>query len=350
MSPRRRWTLALGLALAGCGSPEVSAPTAAAPARRATYDETPDGREVVARVDGVPIYADCVATQARGSALPEAEARAAALKECVAFELLAQESRRRLPEQREAVEVQTREAVRALIDREFTPTFDGPEDVPAADIDRLWPKLEPYYNHPELRSIYYCRVRVSKKEPRGGPKDLARRAFAEEVRASLIARKAVGKKSLFAACAAAAGKRRLEISKKVIRVGEKDPAYDPTFVDAVFAMKGVGDVSPPIRTPWGWDVMLLTRVEPAQSKDRVAADPDIRNLLFYDLDFDGYRVNQFLAWANQFGQDSKVQLFPERIPLDDGLGGVAPGGAGGGDGEATDGEVTDDEAARPEPP
>jgi hypothetical protein len=347
MRARLTYGAALALALAGCGSPEVAAPTASAPARRASYDEHADGREVVATVDGAPIYADCVATQARGLALPEAEARAAALKQCVAFELLARESRRRLPEQPEAVEVQTREAIRALIDREFTPTFDGPEDIPTADLDRFWPKLRGFYNHPELRTIYYCRVRVSKKEPRGGPKDLERKAFAEEVRASLIARKAASQRSLFAACAAAAGKRKLEITKKPLRIGEQDPAYDKTLVDAVFAMKGVvGDVSPPIRTPWGWDVLLLTRIEPPVSKDRVAAEPEIRDLLFYDPEFDGYRVNQFLAWADRIGRGTKVELYPERIPVGDalGVGESAPG-------EATEpgaaAEPVDDDGERP---
>ena len=82
----------IGSAAGGCGSSGSSGagPTAAAPSLIATPPLTTDDAPV-ARVNGRTVWASCVAAQAGAiTAGSEAERRAAALDQCIAFELLAQ--------------------------------------------------------------------------------------------------------------------------------------------------------------------------------------------------------------------------------------------------------------------
>jgi hypothetical protein len=303
-------------ALAACGG-ETAGPARPAATRGTAapaFDETPGGRVVVATVDGAPIYADCVATQARGLAGPEDEVRRRALDECVGFELLAREARRRgLDRDPDAIEAQKREAVRALIDREFAPTMDGPDDIRRSDLEKIWPKVKHYYDHDELRATYQCRVEVGKKQPRGGPADLEAEAFAKEVHAALIAQPIRTGQELYEACTRAAGDRKLAIARKPYRFREHGNV-DPTYAAATFALKRAGDVTPPIRTKWGWDLIWLSEITPALHQDLAAAEPSLRDTFFYDVDFDRYRQAQFLTWAKQIGGTPRVQVFPERIP------------------------------------
>lgn len=315
---RKALAILLGLGAVpagGCGSArEAPRPTPTPAARAVSFDESAGGRDVVARVDGVPIYADCVATQAAGSTLDDDAARQAALDDCVAFELLAQEARRRgLADGPEVAEAQTREAVRVLVEREFLPTLDAADDIPLSEMQRMWPRLERFYNHPELRAVYYCRAPVSKKLPRGGPDDQAAEAFAHELYRALTARPLATGRDVYLACAAVGGERKLEISKKPTRFRLKGN-IDKTFATAAFSLAEVGQVSEPIRTPWGWDVLYLSEVTPPVELGFAEAVPLIRETLFYDVDFDGYRQSRFLAWAGPLGKGLRIAAFPERVP------------------------------------
>jgi hypothetical protein len=79
-------------------------------------------------------------------------------------------------------------------------------------------------------------------------------------------------------------------------------------------LTAVGEVAAPVRTPWGWDVIYLAQVTPAVAKSLAEAEPELRDLLFYGADFDGYRQTKFLAWASGFGKGSRIEVFAARIP------------------------------------
>jgi hypothetical protein len=321
-------TAAAGLALvalAACGSTgdPPARSTAAGPAPLATYDERADDRLVVARVDGVPVYGDCVAAQAAGLPLGDDAARAAALEQCVAFELLAQEARRRgLLSDRDAVEAQRREAVRALIATDFGPTLDRPEDIGDDELRRLWPQLKRFYDRPEVRAALYCRARVGRKHKRGGPEDQAARALGEELAAGLRRARPASAAEFTRSCRELAGPRPVEASDRPYRFANQGDV-DRVFGEAAFSLGGAGEMAGPVRTYYGWDIIYLTDVEPAVRRSLEQAADEIRDLLFYDEDFDGYRQSRFLAWAARLAQGARVEVFAARIPPptdDDALG------------------------------
>ena len=86
-----RAVAAIVVAALGCGSPEAPPAAIDRPTPTATYDEDAADREIVARVNGVPVFADCVARQSAAHPPGSDDAvRQAALADCVDFELLAQ--------------------------------------------------------------------------------------------------------------------------------------------------------------------------------------------------------------------------------------------------------------------
>jgi hypothetical protein len=315
MTPAARSSLVV-LLVAACGSTGDRPPADVVRAvPQVSYDEDPAGREVVARVDDVPIYADCVARQmsvdpARGSS---ASALQAALDDCVAFELLAQEARRRgLTSDPDAVMTQRREAVRALIDRVFTPLFDSPDDVPRADIERFWPRLQRYFNHTELRSALHCRFKLKRGTVRNGPEDLEAKRLAGELYPKVAGRK-VDLAELIQLCGEATATHAMLVPEKPFTF-EHGGNVDRAYADAVFAVPAAGRVTPPVRTAWGWDLILVTEIAPAVNKSFAEAVPELQQMFFYDPDFEGYRENHFLLWAARFGKGVAVEVHPERIP------------------------------------
>jgi hypothetical protein len=211
---------------------------------------------VVARVDGHPIYASCVAAQA---AHDRVDARAA-LRECIDFELLARAAAARgLAADAEVDDARRAAMVNRLVERdyedhEFTPADFGP----------LWPqivrKLGPRVDHPEYRASAYVRVPVAHD---GGSADAAARAVADQIAAAAGSASGlfpVDLVELATPIAAAAG----------AKLDHDDvPAYaaiglDKSYADALFAIPDVGrTTSKAAKTKWGWDVILFTADVPA---------------------------------------------------------------------------------------
>jgi hypothetical protein len=61
----------------------------------------------------------------------------------------------------------------------------------------------------------------------------------------------------------------------------------------VFALSRIGDVSDPVRTPWGWDVIVLFSIRPERRATREEAFDEIRQNIF-----DTSRRAAFLRWAD----------------------------------------------------
>src|SRR5258705_7581773 len=100
---------------------------------------------------------------------------------------------------------------------------------------------------------------------------------------------------------------------------------DPTFAAATFALPTIGAVSSPMRTPWGWDLILLTDIIPAQTMTR---DELVAKL------FPGLRRGYFdQVWAAQLEKGHAISenadLLEEEDEEDNGSG-AGSGSAGGG--------------------
>lgn len=304
-------------ALAACGQGKRDEPAPARVAPAVATSAHAAGREVVARVDGEPIYADCVTTQAAAHGLD----RAAALAECVDFELLAQEARRRgLATDADVLAARRTEMVRALVEADYAPTLDDPSDVPEADVRWLWEtQLERRYNRPERRRATYCRVPVDKVAAAGGPEDRAARALSGSLHDALGSMRDHDAARFAALCWMAAGGRVVSTTARqtnpFLRSGRHEGgSYAQAFADAAFSISEVGQISAPTRTSWGWDVVLLTELLPAEAKTLAEAEPEIRDGLVHRVETEPYRRKRFEAWIQGVLAGHAIQLFPDNIP------------------------------------
>jgi len=257
------------------------------------------GDAIVATVDGRPVWGSCVAAQlARGG-----RSRRAALDECIDFELLAQAAEARgLSRDPEVGEARRRALAGRLVEIGFETRYRTPADLRAA-VDRA---IEPYagqLDQPELRASTFARVEV----PAGAPPeaDAAARALADRIAGALA-----GETGLFpihlreAADRIAAGSGQ-RVTHGDFRAAARE-ALVPPYAAALFSIPEVGRIAAPVRTAWGWDVILLTRlVETAvHTRDEVAAK------LFPDV-----RRQQFARWVDELASAAgiRVEIDPPRV-------------------------------------
>lgn len=252
----RRGLLA-AMVLAACGgSGGGGAP--AAPAGPPDLTARPAGPDdlVVARVDGRPVYASCVAAQARGRHVD----RATALADCVDLELLAGAAMARGLDRDPAVAAAGREAAATrLIDREFSGRYRTWNDLPAGYRDPLLAKNRDRMVRPESRASWLGRVKVSKAEAGTARDQLAERAIRAawdqpHDRAHLFSTdldRAVH-------AAAAAVDPTLQVEVAAAPPTARDFGAQKDYREALFTIGAIGMISAPTRTPWGWDLILFT--------------------------------------------------------------------------------------------
>jgi len=294
----------LAVAALGCG--ERAAPAPPAPPAEVALRAEPAGRAVVATVDGEPVYDDCVARQAAAHGI----GARAALEQCIDFELLAQEAARRgLAADPEALHVRTTEMVRALVMTDYGTTMDEPSDIPAADLRALWDqKIQHLYNKPERRRATYCRVPIAEKR-RGTPADGEARALAARVHRAMG--RSIDAERFAATCASASG-GRAELPPKPLKPFASDGRYAggrnvPEFTAAAFSVPA-GRPADPIRTRWGWDIVLWDAVVP-----EVHATPaEIAEQALPEI-----KRAYFPQWVNLVAKSlgAKIQVVDKNIPL-----------------------------------
>lgn len=301
MSTTRPPCFALGLAIAaggalcssgacsgaGSGPAPVVAPSVIATPRLTTDDAA------VARVNGRTVWASCVAVQAAAglaagtAARTEADRRAAALDQCIAFELLAQAAEARgtagAPEVAEAARAAE---VNRLVETDFEQRYRTPADL-APQIDALVKANEARMHIPQLRASAYARFVV----PPHAPAETEARAHAL---ADRLATELAGQTGLYGVHLVEAARRIDDGSGIELATEDVKPSYQDRLVDAygaaLYAIPAVGRTSPALRTPWGWDVVLWTGGIEARdrSRDEVVAE------IFPEL-----RRRQFVSWVNQ---------------------------------------------------
>lgn len=299
-----RWRHSLLAAVAafaaGCGSSNKQPPEPVDRVGDLSVDASKAGA-VVARVNGVPVYADCVAAQVEND---RAKTKQDALQQCIDFELLAQEAvRRGFVTGRDLVEVRKREAVRAFIETDFAPSFDSPEDVPEEDLRRAYERAKPRYVHPELRRVTYVRAMYPKNTPPGTPEDLAARHMINEVYQALKGPRVFAWRlprydlelDQLRFLARRATDNRIGIPEQADFTFKRWGPVHESFRKPSFEIPRPGMISPPVRTPWGWDIILLLDIIPPKNETFEEAKPDLQKFLFANA-----RGRAFLRWAEQF--------------------------------------------------
>ena len=311
---RRAGLAVLALAAAACGRSERAEPPPTATEGSAVLSAEPAGRSVVATVNGEPVYDDCVARQAEAHGV---DARAA-LDECVDFELLAQEAARRgLAADPDVALVGRTEMVRALVGADYVSTMDEPSDIPDAELRALWDrKLRHLYNKPERRRATYCRVPIGAKQ-RGTPADAEARALAARIHRAM-GRSIDGER--FAATCTSAGAGKTELPEKALKPFAANGQFAggrnvPEFTAAAFSVPA-GRPAEPVRTRWGWDIVLPIEVLPAASRTLEDAEAEIREKLLRSPETAEYRVGKFAEWVRARLDGAHIELHPDALRAD----------------------------------
>jgi hypothetical protein len=250
---------ALAVLLAGCGSSTPATAPVGPPASIVATDPTP----VVAHVNGRPVYASCVEAQGTAHHL----AARAALDECIAFELMAQEADRRgLARDHEVVLATKRALVSRVLQLEFE---DGLQD-PAAFGD-AWPQFLKKYDwhvrHGEYRASAYVRIPVAA----GAPPDADAKAheLADRIATTLAPERGLLGDHLRAIAENITGPLTRPCAKETtVPCWDSLDAYrvdglEAAYGQALFAIREPGRATGAVRTEWGWDVIVWTEDVPA---------------------------------------------------------------------------------------
>jgi hypothetical protein len=287
--------------LAACGG--SSAPPPAPPAAViATPRLTADDVEV-ARVNGRPVWASCVAAQARATAAASSTAsgttdqqRAGALDQCIAFELLAQAAEARgLADTREVAEATRAAAVNRLVATEFEQRYRTPDDL-KKPIDLLIARNERRMHIAPQRSSAYARFIA----PKDAPPELDARAhaLADRLAAELAGETGLYGTHLADAAARVAAGSDLKLETSDVKPTRRDDLVEP-YAQALYAIPEVGRIAPAVRTPWGWDVVLWTGGIEARELSRAELVAEL---------FPEMRRRQFQLWVTQLGKQLGVHI------------------------------------------
>jgi hypothetical protein len=279
--------------LAACGGSSGPTPTPpAAPIVIAMPRLTAEDLEV-ANVNGRPVWASCVAAQARAittaSRTPD-QRRHAALDQCIAFELLAQAAEARgLAAAREVADAVRAASVNRLVATGFEQRYRTPADL-AQPIDLVISRNAWRMHIVQLRSSTFARFVV----PKDAPPALESRAhaLADRLAAELAGETGLYNVHLTDTARRIAAGSDIKLDTSDVKPTHQDDLVAP-YAAALYAIPEVGRITPAVRTPWGWDVVLWTGgVEPKEtSREAFAAE------LFPEV-----RRRQFQLWVTQLGK------------------------------------------------
>jgi parvulin-like peptidyl-prolyl cis-trans isomerase-like protein len=300
----RRFIVLIFLAACGSRREHVVAPAPVEEHFQGPFSPPPArDAEVVARVNDEAIYAADVERQARGRGQTPAQAVA----ELIDAELLAQEARRRgLADSPEAILARKQERVRLLVKREFEPSFAGPRDVPAEEVEAALrdPRNRGRFDHPEYHTVVFARADVP---PAASPEveAQARRAAEALWLAATVSRPRDDEQ--FAQLAMGV-ERTLGVGlpRQIYSTTEHHGPAVPDFAAAAFTVHEVGDVSRPLRTKWGWDVLFLSAIIPERHATAAEADAELRH-----VGFEPSRRAGFLRWADGYVRRHQVVRFDD---------------------------------------
>jgi hypothetical protein len=237
------------------------------------------GDVIVAKVAGRPVFGSCVAGQLeRGT-----PTREQALRECVDFELLAQEAERHgFATNPDVVEATRTALVGRLCDR-FEARYPDPASL-HDEIKKEFDKTDPdSLTRPEFRLSW-----TAVFTPDGDGPDADRRAheLADKVDASLTTQAGLFHQQLEEASHAFPANGVKIAIQQVKPMTKDDPRFETAYREALFAIPEIGRVSPVFHTRYGYHIVLLQEIFPAKTLDFATSEP----LIFAQLRRDKFQA------------------------------------------------------------
>jgi peptidyl-prolyl cis-trans isomerase C len=256
--------------------------------------------DVVARIDGEEITVSDL--QKRLDALdPYSRARFSApeqkrkfLENLVRFEVLAAEAEKRGYDKDPDVQrVLKNQMIDVFLRKELDEKLKG-ETIADADVDRYYADHEAQFKQPE-------QVRVSQILVKD-------RAKADKVAAE--ARAAGGSDKGFRDLVTkySEDEDSKPLGGDLTFFDRKTTQYPPALVEAAFALKEVGDLSPPVQTPKGFHVLKLTQRRQGFTRPVEGAAPEIKRLILRDR-----RAKKMEEMVVQMREKLKVQIFEDQL-------------------------------------
>ena len=247
------------------------------------------GDVVVAQVNGRPVWGSCVTAQSKG------KAKQAALDECVAFELLAQAAEQRgLQTDPEVVDATRTALVNRVVEVGFEDRFKSPADMAdilAKHVERNKDKLA----RPELRASIYARLPDQTAEPPAKLVELAAK-LRDETGLMAPQFKAIANEVF----------GDVKYQSEDVGLFPKANLVDE-YANALFDIKEIGRIYPkPVRSKFGWDVILMTNMLPAKTYTREEAAAEA---------FPEVRTAYFNAWVDQVARSLGVKIDIDRKQL-----------------------------------
>jgi peptidyl-prolyl cis-trans isomerase C len=256
--------------------------------------------EVVATVDGRPIRAGEIATQARAAGTSAKQA----LEDLVRAEVLVGEAAKKHLERDPEVQLAVRQtATRRLLDTTFEKEVT-PAQLPERAFRRGYNSERNMFDHSEYVDTWHILVPAADKAP-AAEKEAAR-AVAEQ-----IAKKAHGIASADAFQALANEVKPPE--GKTLKVERIITARDGWVLTsysypAFDQLKKPGDTSNVIETSYGYHVIYLNRRIPPRHATLEEAKPELTQRLFPP-----YQREEFQRYLTQAMQKHHVEIHPERV-------------------------------------
>jgi peptidyl-prolyl cis-trans isomerase C len=289
----RRFVLAGLTVLAACTRAPAPSPSVA-PMVAASDDD------VVATVDGRPIFARDVARQMRARGVD----RRAALEDLVRAEALAGEAARRGLDQDLDVQLETKGA---LVRRYLQTTFERevtPADVPAELVRKAYNRNQPYLNHDTYIDVWHLLVAVDEK----APPELKQQARALALEVAARARTVHSLDEFKALKHAFTWQGRPLALDEVIT--ERDGWTQRSFSYAAFdQLHKPGDTSSVVETTFGYHVLYLVGFKPPEHVPIADAEPRLRLGLFPQV-----QKQKFDELLEEITPHHQLELHPERLP------------------------------------
>ena len=254
-----RHTISISLAalalLSGCERDGTSTRASQVPAH--------DVEEVVARVGGRPIGASDVAARMQQVGMgPEA-----ALELLVDESLLVAEARRRgLVESADEERALERLMVRAMLhdfESELTPESISTKEV-RADFEEHRDK----FDVPERRASWHILVKDSSE---------AGRKRAQSILAEV--RRAEDPKTVYRRYEAGDEEVDIEVKAEELPAISMKDGLEKPYKDALFSAKTAGLINSPVKTTYGWHVLVLTEILPEETRTLEELEAEIRERL-----------------------------------------------------------------------
>lgn len=288
--------VALLLALAGC---RHAADTGSGPWQVPLSAPSSDDA-IVATVDGRPIRAGEIATQARAAGTSAKQA----LDDLIDAELLAGEAARRGLDKEHDVQLAVRQAAaRRLLETTFEKEVT-PSSLSERDLRRGYNAQRNMFDHSEYVDTWHILSPADAKAP---PEEKqAARAVAEQ-----IAKRArgIGSAEAFKALAteiAPPPGKQLKLEQIITaRDGWVVPEYS---IPAFDQLKKPGDTSTVVETSFGYHVIYLNRRIPPRHATLDEAKPELTQYLFPP-----YQRAEFSRFVSEAMVKHRVEVHPERV-------------------------------------